>query len=126
TGRAALAALVGALLILAVRAPATIVAVNALIGAGIGADLLLAAALRPLRLERSGDTSALLGDGAQVTLTVINPGRRRLRADVRDAWQPSAGAWPHHSRVSIPPGGRVRVTTTLRPDRRGDKTAAAV
>jgi uncharacterized protein (DUF58 family) len=126
TGRAALAALVGALVILAVRIPAAVLAVNALIVAAIVADLALAAAVRPLRLERSGDSSVLLDEVAQVTLTLTNPGRRTLRGDVRDAWQPSAGAQPHHLRVRLPAGNSARLTTTLRPDRRGDKAAAVV
>ena len=43
TGRAAVAAAAGALLILAFRVPAMLVAVNALLVAGIAADLALAA-----------------------------------------------------------------------------------
>jgi uncharacterized protein (DUF58 family) len=126
TGRAALAALVGALVILAVRVPAAVLAVNALIVAAIVADLALAAAVRPLRLERSGDTSVLLGESARVTLTLANPGGRTLRGEVRDAWQPSAGAQPHHLRVRLPAGSSAQLTTTLRPSRRGDKAAAVV
>jgi len=126
TGRAALAALAGALVILAVRAPATVLAVNAVLLLAVAADLALAAGAGSLEFTRSGDTSALLGESAAVTLTVANPGRRPLRADIRDAWQPSAGASPHHVRVVLPAGGRARLTTTLVPDRRGDKAAATV
>jgi uncharacterized protein (DUF58 family) len=126
TGRAALAALAGALVILAFRDAAAVAAVNGLLLAGIAVDVALAGAVRPLRLARSGDTSVLLGEPAAVNLTVDNTGRRRVRADVRDAWQPSAGARPHHGRLGVQPGGRARLVTTLTPDRRGDKTAAAV
>jgi uncharacterized protein (DUF58 family) len=126
TGRAALAALAGALVILAFRDVAAAAAVNGLLLAGIAVDVALAGAVRPLRLARSGDTSVLLGETAAVNLTVDNTGRRRVRADVRDAWQPSAGARPHHVRLEVQPGGRARLVTTLTPDRRGDKTAAAV
>jgi uncharacterized protein (DUF58 family) len=126
TGRTALVALAAVLVILAVRVPGAVFAVNALILAAIAADLLLAAPVRTLRMERSGDTSALLGESAEVTLTVTNPGRRTLRGQVRDAWPPSAGAQPHHLRVALPPGSSARLTTTLRPNRRGDKPAAAV
>ena len=126
TGRAALAALTGALVILAFRDVAALVAVNGLLLAAIAADLALAAPIRPLLLSRGGETKVLLGQSAGVTLAVANPGRRPLRADVRDAWQPSAGADPHHVRVRIPAGGQVVMTTTLTPSRRGDKAAATV
>jgi uncharacterized protein (DUF58 family) len=126
TGRAALAALTGALVILAFRDVAALVVVNGLLLAAIAADLARAAPIRPLLLSRGGETKVLLGQSAGVTLAVANPGRRLLRADVRDAWQPSAGADPHHVRVRVPAGGQVTVTTTLTPSRRGDKAAATV
>jgi uncharacterized protein (DUF58 family) len=126
TGRAAAAALLGALVIMAVRLPVAAVAVNVALAAAIVADLVLAAAIRPLRFARSGDTTVVLGASATVTLAVANHGRRRLRAGIRDAWQPSAGAQPHHTRVTLTPGGQAWLTTTLTPDRRGDKSAAAV
>ena len=126
TGRAALAALAGTLVILAFRDVAALLAVNGLLLAAIAADLALAAPIRPLLVSRAGDTKVLLGQSAAVALTVANPGRRTLRADVRDAWPPSAGAEPHHVRVRIPARGRLTLTTTLTPRRRGDKAAATV
>jgi len=126
TGRAALAALTGALVILAFRDVAALVAVNGLLLAAILADLALAAPVRRLPLRRGGAATVLLGQSAEVTLTIANPGRRVLRADVRDAWPPSAGAEPHHTRVRVPTGGQAAVTTTLTPSRRGDKAAADV
>src|SRR5262249_57382981 len=86
----------------------------------------LAAPVRAIRLSRSGDTRVLLGERASVELGVENPSRRTLRAVVRDAWQPSAGAAPPHARVLVPAGGRARLTTALSPDRRGDQGAVAV
>jgi uncharacterized protein (DUF58 family) len=126
TGRAALAALIGVLVIVAARDGAALLAVNGLLLAAIVADVALAARTGPLQLARAGDTKVLLGQSAPVTLTVANPGRRTLRADIRDAWQPSAGARPHHARVRIPAAGRAVLTTTLTPTRRGDKQAAMV
>jgi uncharacterized protein (DUF58 family) len=126
TGRAALAALAGAAVILAFRAPALLIAVNLVLLAAIAADLTLAAPVRTLRFTRSGDARCLLGERASVGLTVQNPGRRPLRADIRDAWQPSAGASPAHTRVRVAAGGQAWLTTTLAPTRRGDKAAAAV
>jgi len=126
TGRAALTAALGALLILAVPAPAVIVVVNGVLVAAIAADVALAAPVRAVRLSRSGDTRVLLGERASVVLGLANPARRTLRAVVRDAWQPSAGAAPPRARVTVPPGGRAWLTTEFIPDRRGDKTASAV
>lgn len=126
TGRAALAALAGTLVIVAARDAAALLAVNGLLLVAIAADLCLAAPIRPLRLARAGETKALLGQSVPVMLTVANPGRRALRGGIRDAWQPSAGANPHHVRVHIPPGTQATLTTTLTPVRRGEKSAAVV
>jgi uncharacterized protein (DUF58 family) len=126
TGRAALAALIGVLVILAARDVAALLAVNGLLLVAIAADVTLAAGTRPLQLTRAGETKVLLGQSAPVTLTVANRGRRVLRADIRDAWPPSAGAQPHHARVRVPAASQAVLTTTLTPTRRGDKQAAVV
>src|SRR5258707_648387 len=126
TGRAAGAALIGALVVLAFRNVAALLAVDALILAGIAADLLLAAPVRALRLTRAGDARIRLGEAGEVTLTVDNPGPRSLRGAVRDAWPPSTGARPGRAQVTVPPGGRARLATTLTPRRRGDFAAARV
>jgi uncharacterized protein (DUF58 family) len=126
TGRAALAALIGALAALAFRAVAALIVVNALILAGIAVDLVLAAGVRQLRMTRAGDARILLGKSGSVVLTVQNPGRRPLRGIVRDAWRPSAGAQPRYARVRVAAGGLVTLTTTLLPQRRGDAVAGRV
>src|SRR5437899_807187 len=59
TGRAAAAALLGAVVVLAFRSWSALLAVDALLLAGIVADLGLAASVRRLRLTRSGDTRVL-------------------------------------------------------------------
>lgn len=126
TGRAALAALTGALVVLALRTAPALLAVNGLLLIAIAADLVLAGSVRPLRMSRSGDTRVLLGETASITLAVQNPGRRPVRAIVRDSWQPSAHARPGHVRLHIPARGRAALTTALTPDRRGEKQAATV
>lgn len=73
SGRTALAALTGALLVLAFRSVAALLVVNLLLAAAIVADLALAAGLRRLRITWSGDTRVLLGETAAVTVTVRNP-----------------------------------------------------
>jgi uncharacterized protein (DUF58 family) len=57
---------------------------------------------------------------------VTNGGRRTIRARIRDAWVPSAGASPYEHRAKIPAGDRRAFETTLRPTRRGDRPASRV
>jgi uncharacterized protein (DUF58 family) len=126
TGRAAAAAVAGAIIVLALRTVAVLVAVDAVILAAIAADVVLAAPVRGLLLSRSGDTRIRLGATGEVTLAIANTGPRALRGTVRDAWQPSAGAEPGRAELSVPAGGEVNVTTTLTPRRRGDFAADRV
>ncbi|OII69036.1 DUF58 domain-containing protein [Streptomyces sp. CC77] len=129
TGRTALLAAVGSLPV-GFLAPSWtgMLAVNAPLCLAILCDYALAAPVRTLRFTRSGDTSVRLGDGAEVQLTVANPSRRRLRAQLRDAWPPSTlptGTDDSSSRhsVTVPAGERRRLTTVLHPTRRGDHEA---
>jgi len=126
TGRAAVAGAIGALIVLAFRDVAALIVVDAVILAAIAADLLLAAPVRPLRLARAGDSRIRLGQTGEVSLTMDNPSARSLRGTVRDAWPPSTAARPARVQVSVPPGGRARLATTLSPHRRGDFGAARV
>jgi uncharacterized protein (DUF58 family) len=126
TGRAAVVALIGTLAALAFRSGWTLLVVDGLIAGGIAADCVLAGGVRQLRAARAGDTRILLGQQGTVTLTIGNPGRRALRGIVRDAWPPSAGAAPDRAAVFIPGGGQVTITTTLVPQRRGDRPAGRV
>ncbi|RZB17281.1 DUF58 domain-containing protein [Streptomyces sp. F001] len=132
TGRAALLAALGSLPV-GLWEPGWmgILAVNTPLAIACACDFVLAAPVRRLRLTRSGDTSVRLGETADVTLTVSNPSRRPLRADLRDAWPPSS--WPSGSEVAasrhhltVPAGERRRITTRLRPTRRGDRQADRV
>ncbi|MFE4827011.1 DUF58 domain-containing protein [Streptomyces sp. NPDC056672] len=132
TGRTALLAALGTLPV-GVYAPgwAGILAVNAPLSIAILCDYALAAPVRTLRFTRSGDTSVRLGESAAVHLTVTNPSGRRLRAHLRDAWPPSswfAGTEQAASRhkLTVPAGERRRLTTSLRPTRRGDRRAERV
>jgi uncharacterized protein (DUF58 family) len=126
TGRAALAALAGALVVLAVRTLPALLAVNAVLLAAILADLALAASVRQLEITRSGDTRVLLGETAMTQVTVRNPGRRPLRGLARPTWPPSAQATPGQFRLALPGGGRATMTSVLAPGRRGDKVSEAV
>ncbi|MET9671370.1 DUF58 domain-containing protein [Streptomyces sp. NPDC006475] len=132
TGRTALLAALGSLPV-GILAPSWtgMLAVNAPLSLAILCDYALAAPVRTLRFTRSGDTSVRLGERADVQLTITNPSARRLNADLRDAWPPSswvAGTEQAASRhkVAVPAGERRRITTTLRPTRRGDRHAERV
>lgn len=127
TGRAALLAALGSLPV-GIWEPGWtgVLAVNVPLAVACACDFALAAPVRRLGLNRSGDTSVRLGATADVTLTVTNPSRRTLRADLRDAWPPSSWqpgtetAASRH-RLTVPAGERRRVTTRLFPTRRGDR-----
>ncbi|MEW2573441.1 DUF58 domain-containing protein [Streptomyces sp. NPDC047070] len=132
TGRTALLAALGTLPV-GIWEPSWtgILAVNAPLTLACACDFALAAPVRRLGLTRSGDTSVRLGESADVTLTVTNSSGRPLRARVRDAWPPSS--WQPGTEVTasrhlltVPPGERRRVTTRLRPTRRGDRRADRV
>jgi uncharacterized protein (DUF58 family) len=132
TGRAALLAALGTLPV-GIWEPSWtgILAVNAPLALACACDAALAAPVRRLGLTRSGDTSVRLGESADVTLTVTNPSGRPLRAHLRDAWPPSSWepgtevAASRHS-LTVPAGERRRLTTRLRPTRRGDRQADRV
>ncbi|WP_440098980.1 DUF58 domain-containing protein [Streptosporangium sp. H16] len=127
TGRAALLALLGTLAVLLAPRPGPAVAgVALLIVALVVVDLLLAGSVRPLRFTRSGERLVRLGESVAVELIVENPGPRRARGVLRDAWPPSAGAAPRHLPLDVPPGERRRLVTTLTPTRRGDREAVTV
>jgi len=90
------------------------------------ADLLLAGAIADVGLQRDGDQQVRLGGEATVRLTVTNNGLRTLRAEIRDAWVPSAGAPAGTVPVDLEPGESTEVVTTLTPTRRGDRPAVRV
>jgi uncharacterized protein (DUF58 family) len=126
TGRTGLLALLGAVVLVVAPSWWTLLAVNALLVVLVAADLALAGNIRRLGLHRSGETNIRLGETGSVSLIVENLGTRRLRAHVRDAWPPSAGATPRSVSLSVPPGERRRIDTRLLPTRRGDRRAVSV
>lgn len=127
TGRAVLAALIAAAVVALVRPTAT----AAIIGAGalalmLAFDVATAGSVRPLVVARHDPARVRLGGTTTTTLTVTNPGSRRVRGLLRDAWVPSAGATPDRAALDVPAGQRRVVTTTLTPTRRGDRAADRV
>lgn len=104
---------------------AVLIASVVLIGL-IGVDVVNCAAPRQVQALRGGDTSIRLGEEAETTLLLINPGRKRIHGVVRNAWIPSAGARDGVQRVDLPARQRRRLSCTLAPTRRGDRYAGPV
>jgi uncharacterized protein (DUF58 family) len=121
TGRAVLLALLGLLPVVLLPSLLSVLVVLLLVGVVCVVDALLAQPVSSLQLARAGSTACRLGESAEVRLSVTNPGPRRLRGVLRDAWVPSAGASPRTHPLDIPPGERRVHTTTLQPTRRGDR-----
>jgi uncharacterized protein (DUF58 family) len=126
SGRAAAAAAAAVLLVLAFRSTAALVIVDGLLLAAIAADVLLAAPVRGLTVDRRGDTRVRLGERVTVTTTLGNTSGRRLRARVRDAWPPSANATPPTTSLVITARSSSDVAVTLKPERRGDITSDTI
>ena len=127
TGRAGLVALICVLPI--ALAPWPAIAFTVLLGllvAAVMIDVVLAGSPGALRLERSGERAARLGQTVETVLTVHNSGRRRVRGRIRDAWAPSAVAEPRTQPVNVAAGQQVRIVTRLRPVRRGDQRSDVV
>ncbi|WP_422744149.1 DUF58 domain-containing protein [Mycobacterium sp. WMMD1722] len=127
TGRAGLLALLGVIPIALAPAPGPVFLV--LLAAGVvlvAVDVALAADVRAVRLTRSGDDAARLGQPVAAVLTVHNSGRRRIRGRIRDAWPPSGRGTPLSHPLNLAARQQMSVSTRLHPVRRGDLRSAAV
>jgi uncharacterized protein (DUF58 family) len=124
TGRLVALAAIG--LLLAVWSVAAVLIYAAALVAGTAIDLALAGRIAALRLRREPSGPVRLTERGETVVSIANSGRRTLRAVVRDAWVPSAGAAPRSQAVSVPPGELRRVSTTLVPTRRGERRTGAV
>jgi uncharacterized protein (DUF58 family) len=110
--------------------PAPFIAL-AVIAAGVAVvvalDWLVAAPAGEVTLRRTGPTEVRLGESVTVTLAVTNTSVRTMRALVRDAWVPSAGAaGPYAHLLDLDPDTTATIDTVLTPTRRGDRPAARV
>jgi uncharacterized protein (DUF58 family) len=87
-----------------------------------------ALASRPdgLSLARRPLGTVRLGQPTESVLVATNGSRRPMRALVRDAWQPTAGASDNRHRIRVAPGDRTLLRTPLLPRRRGDLRAVGV
>ncbi|RJQ77095.1 DUF58 domain-containing protein [Pseudonocardiaceae bacterium YIM PH 21723] len=91
-----------------------------------GIDLLTAGSIRSLTIVRKATGNVRLGEPAETTLVITNPGRRAVRGVLRDAWVPSAGAATDRHPLRVPAGERRSISTALLPTRRGDRRADRV
>ncbi|GAA2749530.1 DUF58 domain-containing protein [Amnibacterium kyonggiense] len=89
-------------------------------------DVAAAASPRQVRLQRELPNAVRLGEPTEATLLVTNPGTRRIRGLLRDAWQPSAGATPTRWPLDLPGGERRAFRAALVPVRRGERRAEQV
>lgn len=127
TGRTGLVALVCVLPIALSPWPATAFGMlMILLLAAITTDVALAGSPRRLHVQRTGDHTARLGQAVDTVVEVRNPGHRRVRGQIRDAWPPSARAQPRIHQLDVPTAEEVRVTTRLQPVRRGDQRSDTV
>jgi uncharacterized protein (DUF58 family) len=92
----------------------------------VTADLLMAPTPGRLTFEREPTAPVRLGQPAESGLRVTNTGRRRVRAVIRDSWQPTAGASANRHRVDLGGGDRAVLGTPLLPRRRGDLRSLGV
>jgi uncharacterized protein (DUF58 family) len=89
-------------------------------------DLILAASPRRLVVERVLPHRVRLGETVASEVYLTNENSRTLRALVRDAWQPSAGAALTRQSLVVPPSARRMLRTALTPFRRGDRRTAGL
>lgn len=89
-------------------------------------DLAWAGRIADLKLDRDVSAPTRLGEPSATTLNLANSGRRSVRALIRDAWVPSAGANPRSQQIEVPPQERRRVVTRLLPTRRGERRTGRV
>ncbi|MFC3504575.1 DUF58 domain-containing protein [Micromonospora krabiensis] len=130
TWRAALLLAVGALTLPLWPSPfAGVLVMTGAVLALVLVDRLLAVSPREVVADREGDRAVRLGGSATVALRLTNTSGRTLRAQVRDAWVPSAGALPDtppRQLLTVEPGDSVLLPSRLTPTRRGDRPAVAL
>ncbi|MFF3063270.1 DUF58 domain-containing protein [Oerskovia sp. NPDC057915] len=126
TWRAVALAALGVVAVLVAPSYGTVLVWALVVVALCALDVTLAASPRQVAVERRVPGSVRLTGRATSQLVVTNLTGRRLRAVVRDAWAPSAGAHGNRHPVDLPPGESARLVTVLVPTRRGDRAAGAV
>lgn len=126
SGRAVLLAAMGTVLVVLFPSWWTALWLVLVLAVLVTADLLLAANLKAVQVERVDPGNVVLDGTAESVLRIRNSGRRRMRGTVKDAWQPSAGALNPVQKVDVPKQSARRISVTLQPTRRGDLHAPHV
>ena len=126
TRRVLWAVLFGMLPVLLVPRPSTARFWLLVVTALVVIDIAAALSPREIRAERTVPYSVRLGESAAASLILTNRSERTAHLQVRDAWQPSAGAEGERHTVVLPAGQRRRLKVRLTPTRRGDRHADLV
>src|SRR5579875_1482399 len=123
TGRTALLTALGIVVVLLHPAVSTVFWWLLVVAVVVGVDLWLAPATRSVTAERAAVQPIRLGESSSSAVTLRNTGGRTIRGQVRDAWQPSAGARHVRAELRLRPGEQARHVVELTPTRRGDRRA---
>ncbi len=86
-------------------------------------DFTAAVSPRTFTVERSVSSPIRADEMTSSCVSVTNPNRRGVRAEVRDAWPPSLSPTPGRHRTTLAAGEKVTLTTQLTPSRRGMRVA---
>jgi uncharacterized protein (DUF58 family) len=92
----------------------------------VAVDLLLAPSTREVVADRVPVGRVRAGQETTSVVALENRARRRVQLQVRDAWQPSAGARDNRHRLRLAAGERALLETPLQPVRRGELHAFGV
>ncbi|WP_104117086.1 DUF58 domain-containing protein [Arthrobacter sp. B1805] len=126
TGRLVLLALIGVVPVVLYPGIVSTLLWAGLLAAVCGLDVALAASPRRVGIVRTLPDGVRLGEECSSTMVLRNDSRRPLRATVREAWQPSAGAVDPEQFVAVPAGESRRMSVSLRPTRRGIRRVETV
>jgi uncharacterized protein (DUF58 family) len=126
TGRFVVLLALGIIPIVLIGAPWVLVAWIGAVVLLTTVDLIVAPSPRAVRITRDLPARVRLGETVRADAVLANSGSRTIRATVRDAWQPSAGAATTRHSLVLPAGERRSISTTLTPFRRGERQSAAV
>ncbi|ALE92701.1 hypothetical protein AOC05_10945 [Arthrobacter alpinus] len=126
SGRFFLLALLAVVPVIAVPGPTSWLLALGVLLLVLVVDLSLAPSPRRVSLRRDLLASVRLGESTTAQLLLVNDSSRPLRAQVKDGWQPSAGAVNPLQRLRVPAQERAAMRVSLVPVRRGDLGSAHV
>ncbi|GAB4095684.1 DUF58 domain-containing protein [Brachybacterium horti] len=89
-------------------------------------DALAAPSPRRLQVVRRSPAQVVLGGTGTGRLLLTNPGPRRARLQVRDAWNPTAGLDSPRAGIDVPAHERREIPQRFSPTRRGEHSSRAL